>query len=543
MRTFVHYPLLIVIVCLPLCFAMAPQWRLYRKPIEKWLWPAVFIMLFAGIIGPVFSAAGHMIYHDEPTLIAVAAAELHGQPLYHGSNDGQRYSLLYGPVAYWVYQPLMLAGFTDLRVYQVWVIIPLLFAGLTMVRVVRRAGDMVGWGFALLPYAVTVLMQSANEWAMKGDAWMLLFFTLELSAALLLPSEVAIFVVPITAMLLVHIKVTAIVLACVPVTLLRVRFGLGKALLSGLLLICLLPLPFLVPGVRAQNFLYWIRASTHHGFDPHLAFRNAVLVLFMALPAISLIQSYLRGWNEALAMFRKYRAFLLCLVAASVVAVVTGAKVGAGPWHCAPLAPLFAWITATLWSNRRFALRVDRRSRAYISAVVIAQFIAGVLSFGSGFISHWRGNPATPSPPGRLVAQDLISIHRMYPDTQIQMGYGGDSTYEMTWQRPVLVLLGNSYELDADQMNEAGFAHLPLPRATLEELRSCRSPLYLIPKGDPPFSMRSLYHAAGYNAPESLFPNTFREEFLHDYQKAESSQYFDVWRCATQLTGPPSTPQ
>ncbi len=72
----------------------------------------------------------------------------------------------------------MLAHVIDLRFFQLWVILPLLGAALLLIRIARRAGDLFGSGFALLPYAATVIMQSLHEWAMKGDAWLLLFFSI-----------------------------------------------------------------------------------------------------------------------------------------------------------------------------------------------------------------------------------------------------------------------------------------------------------------------------------------------------------------------------
>lgn len=71
------------------------------------------------------------------------------------------------------------------------------------------------------------------------------------------------------------------------------------------------------------------------------------------------------------------------------------------------------------------------------------------------------------------------------------MGYGSDKTYEMTWERPVLVLLGNRYSLDADALDEADMADEPLPQATFDELKNCSSQIFLIPKGDRPFSCRA----------------------------------------------------
>jgi len=111
------------------------------------------------------------------------------------------------------------------------------------------------------------------------------------------------------------------------------------------------------------------------------------------------------------------------------------------------------------------------------------------------------------------------------------MGYGSDKTYEMTWERPVLVLLGNRYSLDADALDEADMADEPLPQATFDELKICSSQIFLIPKGDRPFSLQSNYFIYGNPDFRDLFPIAFRQEFLRDYRKSGSSRYFDLWHC------------
>ena len=534
MRHLLHQPLVLTVLCFPVCMVLVQRWRPERGTVGRWLWRVALFFLVVGITGPILCAGRHMIYHDEPTVIAVAAAELHGQPLYHAADAGDRYSVLYGPMVFWVYVPPMLAHIVDLRVYQIWVGLPLLFAGLIVFRIVRRAGSHFGSGLALLPYTVTVFIVAANEWAMKGDAWMLLFFSLELQLALVLPANAAVVAVAVAASLLINVKATAVCLACVPMAILGRRLGGAKALQAGLLAAVFTALPFLVPGVSARHYIYWLRTSSRHGIDLHMVAGNTALMIFMALP-VSVLLCLLVWWErtQTLRWLGQHRIVILVSVTACLVLVVTGAKVGAGPWHCAPMAPLFAWFTAVLWRRcRELPLLVQPLPRAFLATAVLSQLLVGALALRSGVVVHWRGDyPASHTVPGRLLAQDLASIVRAYPRTQIQMGYGDDETYEMTWQRPILVLLGNHYSLDADNLNEMEFAGIGLPEATLAELRTCRSRMYLIPKGAAPFSMHSLYYLGGATAPKLLFPESFRQEFFRSYQKSGSSRYFDLWSC------------
>jgi hypothetical protein len=536
MRSLLHQPLVLSLLCFPFCVLLLGRWQPKDDAVARWLWKITVLFLMVGITGPILSAGRHMIYHDEPSLIAVAAAELHGQPLYHAANAGDRYALLYGPFAYWVYMPPMFGHAVDLRIFQLWVMLPLFISGLLTFRLARRAGDLFGCGLALLPYAVTVIMQSANEWAMKGDAWMLLFFSLGLEMALILPTNAAVIVVAVCASLLINIKITALFLACVPLTLLGGRLGVRKASYACLLAIVFTVMPFMVPGVSAANFIYWLRASSRHGIDLSLVASNLELVVFMALPAIFLLSFLLLKDRTQTRLWLRGRSWVVVLsIVACFTAIVTGGKVGAGSWHCAPLAPMFAWFTATLWRRWRTLpsfFTLQPIPRALVATVVVSQVLVGSLFLRASLLLHWKGDiPYSSTIPAHLIEQDLVSIVRTYPGTQIQMGYGNNETYEWTWQRPTLVLLGNRYFLDADALNETDFAHLPLPQAALGELRSCRSQIFLIPKDNVPFSMQSLYYLAGAAAPRDLFPDAFRQEFLRDYRKSGSSRYFDLWSC------------
>jgi hypothetical protein len=530
----IAHPLAIASVLLLLCALLLRFLPLRGRAITRAFWIAVLLLLAAGITGPVFCVKGHMLNLDEPTVISVAAAAVHGQPLYTSPNSGEYYSLLYGPVAYWVYWPPMLAHATDLRLFQLWPIIPLLGSGLIAIRLARRSGDWTGMAFALLPYAATVVMQSVHEWAMKGDPWLLLFLGAQLLAALELSAIGAVIVVAACAALAIDTKVTVLVLTFVPLIILQRRFGTAKALMTAMLAAGLTVAPFLLPTVSLKNFLYYLMSSTHHGVRPLFVKVNGELMLFMALPV--LVLALLLFFEDRGATLQRLRQRSLTVVAilACVTAVLTSAKRGAGAWHLAPLAPMFTWLTAALWRRMRTSPAKVLNwtiSRALLGSVAVSQLLLSAAALASSIAEHRKGIPLYESTPGRLVARDLIAIMRSHSGATIEMGYGALRSYEMTWQRPVLVMAGNPYTLDADAMDEAAMSHKPLPAAVLGELRSCRVQIYLIPKGEEPFSLESNYFIYGNPAARDLFPLAFQEEFERDYRKSGTSRYFDLWQC------------
>ena len=534
MSHLLSHPLAIAGVCFLLCLFLLRFVRPKGKTAARWLWGTTLLLLAIGVAGPLLCADRHMVNLDEPTVISVSAAALHGQPLYTSASAGDRYSLLYGPVTYWVFWPPMLAHVIDLRFFQLWVILPLLGAGLLLIRIARRAGDLFGSGFALLPYAASVIMQSLHEWAMKGDAWLLLFFSIQLESALMLPGNAAVIVVALCAALIINIKVTLIPLVLLPLTELGRRLGATKAILAAILAAVFAVAPFLLPNVSAVNFIYYLRSSSHHGFRALFVKVDAELALFMALPAIVLLLlQILEDRDRTLQRLMKHRLTIILSIAACATVIFTSAKRGAGPWHLAPLAPMFTWLAAVLWRRLRGSPAILSQAvpRALLAAVVLSQCLLAFISLRSSVALHWRGIPYYLPVSERLVAQDLISIVKSHPGTSIQMGYGSDKTYEMTWERPVLVLLGNRYSLDADALDEADMADEPLPQATFDELKNCSSQIFLIPKGDRPFSLQSNYFIYGNPDFRDLFPIAFRQEFLRDYRKSGSSRYFDLWHC------------
>jgi hypothetical protein len=113
-----------------------------------------------------------MVNLDEPTVISVAAAVHYSRlPMLEAATASFAAPSPTGCIG-----RLCWPNAIDLRLFRLWAILRALAAGLLLVRIARRARDLFGLGFALLPYAAIVIMQSLHKWAMKGDAWLLPFF-------------------------------------------------------------------------------------------------------------------------------------------------------------------------------------------------------------------------------------------------------------------------------------------------------------------------------------------------------------------------------
>ena len=123
---------------------------------------------------------------------------------------------------------------------------------------------------------------------------------------------------------------------------------------------------------------------------------------------------------------------------------------------------------------------------------------------------------------------------RQHPAEKIEMGYGEQlgKTNELTYFRPVLVFAGNPLTLDAPALTDMELGKLAVPQSTIAYLQSCQTQIWLIPKGEHPFTLPSLYDDADSFPRRDIFGDRLRAAFLARYQKRESSAYFDLWSCA-----------
>jgi hypothetical protein len=128
---------------------------------------------------------------------------------------------------------------------------------------------------------------------------------------------------------------------------------------------------------------------------------------------------------------------------------------------------------------------------------------------------------------------------RKYPAEKIEMGYGEKSgeTNDLTYFRPVLVFAGNPLTLDAPALADMELGKLAVPQSTIAYLQSCQTQIWLIPKGEHPFTLPSLYDGADSFPRRDIFGDALRTAFFARYQKREASAYFDLWSCAEKKPG------
>ena len=73
---------------------------------------------------------------------------------------------------------------------------------------------------------------------------------------------------------------------------------------------------------------------------------------------------------------------------------------------------------------------------------------------------------------------------------------------------------------------------LVVPQSTIAYLQSCQTQIWLIPKGEHPFTLPSLYDDPDSFPRRDIFGDALRAAFFAQYQKRGSSAYFDLWSCA-----------
>lgn len=128
------------------------------------------------------------------------------------------------------------------------------------------------------------------------------------------------------------------------------------------------------------------------------------------------------------------------------------------------------------------------------------------------------------------VSDEIRSVIKRFPGQTIEMGYGQDvaSTYSLTNARPLLAFAGNRTTITGPSAMELRYQGQPVSPSLLAHTRSCGTNLWLIPKGERPFSMNSYFN----NAP-AFWPK-MQEAFIFAYKIKTTLKYFDVWACKNQ---------
>ena len=257
----------------------------------------------------------------------------------------------------------------------------------------------------------------------------------------------------------------------------------------------------------------------------------------MFLPSLGLLWMALNENLDATRSWLRRRAwYLIAFGIAALVATLTGAKNGAGPYHCMALAIPLLLVNTELWNTaslgRTKAVLLRPRSGAPLWALggcMLVIAISALIQAAGGSMHYFPRSAPAPMPS---VERDLIAIMKQYPTTTLQMGYSDTYHYYLTFMRPVLQMHGYPLFIDPDARNEADLIGKPLSPAVLGAMDRCEISIWIIPRGGEPFSMEAPYFVNRNVGDKSLYPESFRKLFFARYQHMPgNSQYFDLWEC------------
>ncbi len=515
---------MLLCVALLICLLIGRRRSSLEAHARIWMAGAAKLLVVAGLLGLVaypavaiwYASDPHFLDNAEPTIPAVGWLFSVGQPLYHSAESAERYTLIYGPLAYIFY------GFVLRLLGPGLVISKALGAGAGMASLaflfaaVRRHGS--AFRAAALTGMCAVLLLAFRQYSFwtRPDPLQLLSVSAALffavSGSRYIPAALA----GVASGVLWDLKFTGPLYSLPVFWLLHQRAGWRATVLASMTGIAVAIAPFWFQNVSLSDYLFWIRLSAGTGTLLSMLRQNLEWALYLGLP---LLLSYYAVPAEHRVGRRAWGGAVLATAIGVCGLVIAAAKPGAGPYHLIPFLPIVTYLVS--WQTSAFSLsRVVRDPvlpRAAVAFVVVAVAIAAMQQayLATSLLARKTLHEVED-------VEHFASTH----DGVVAMGYG--RTEALSLARPVLVFRNNTYLLDQPAVREHQLAGIGIPPATAAALISCRVKYWLIPKGEAPFSGINGY-AAVFGRP--LYPPAFRQAFESAYRRVGNTTYYDVWQC------------
>ncbi len=469
-------------------------------------------------------------WHDEAAILSIAAAYLHGQPLYHARSAPALYALLYGPSTFLAYAPLLKLPGDPITLVR-WLALVVNLAVTLLLYLILRRNVSSSAALALLPVSLAVLLQTASHaFGVRSDTMLLLCFSVALAATLRCRSLGGMLVSGIALGIAIDFKLTVIPAACLTLYLIYRGSGRNALLVSAATAFVASAGLFLLPQISFSNYMAWLVLSSRQGFDKSLLLDNMLAAVLLLAPAFLVRLSRSSNLRQMPDGSDKPQSALLALsLAAFAACILAGSKNGAGSWHLWPLLPF-----AMMWASRE--ARNPENSEA--DEVLLSQMLASialaatllVLRLGyRDFRSIHPANVTEMRTAQRNAEAEIISLVRERGPKNIAMGYGSDVGDARSALRFELPLAGEDYFLDETALVELLKTGATLPDSVMERVLGCKD-LWLIPRGEVPFTTRRRGLFPGSDT-AYLFPDPIRSDFVKTHRRQSSGEYYDLWAC------------
>lgn len=454
-------------------------------------------------------------YYDraEPTITAVAWIVREGLPLYHDLTSADRYSHVYGPLAF-------LSHTAALSVFGPHIAVSKALSGLAalsslgcLVLALRRAAGL-RLGVTVTGIAALLYLGFRN-----------ISFWVRPEPLLLLATALGVLAVQINSVwrsglglgvllgVAVNLKITAGLYFLPLLGLLWVRHRFPAVAITVMLGAVVSLVPFSsTDHISLDNYLTWLRLSGGNGLEFGELRLNVEWALFLLIAVLHPLPSE-RLWSVAPPIV------VISLIAGLCGVIITAAKPGAGFYHLLPFVPCLAYL-AVVAHDKRTILGYGRLlwPSGILAFVLTLVFIAA--------IQQQYFFRTMPSQDPAAVVADLERYRSAHPNQPFAIGYGGP--YALSLFRPLPVFWGGRYLVDAPAVMEHELSNIPLPDSTVSAIRSCVIETWLIPRDAEPFDTRNVYPATHHRP---IFSDAFRAAFFDRYRLNGHTEFYDVWTC------------
>ena len=454
--------------------------------------------------------------HGEPSIALISWRLLDGFPAFLGFDEPALISNVYGPISYAVHAVSFLLLGPSISAGKAASVLAVFLIPVFVFLSQRQRGFELAAAGAVLAAGLIVFHIPYSIWN-RPDSFMTLLVVIAVWAANASDPGRAEWgksiIIAVVAALAVGMKIHAGVYFAPVVIFHCINENRGFKTFAGMAVVglILVLLPFAFSVFSLSDFYDWIVYHTQKESELSFVGKFARHWFIYATPLLFFLASW-RWSDKRLAWAEKayFGVFFACLI----LVIYPAAKVGAGTHY---FFPFLAVLIDLILRHGQRVLKHQAKVWSLFGVLTAAILMVGVPVEKRFFRAlHWQEVADVQS--------DIRAIMAAYSGGSIEMGIGQDiKTYPRTYYRTLLVLAGHPYTIDAPAM-EMNMWKVPLTDELLSMLRDCKTDIWLIPKGEKPFTM------IGYYGPPMLDPS-FGDAFLGSYAKAKSFKFFDAWAC------------
>lgn len=477
--------------------------------------------------------------HLQPQIADASWYFATGRPVYHGPDSAEIYNLLYGPWLYiitGVFEKMLGPGIFSAKLPGE------LAIGAATLLLFFLLRQKTGARFALLGtgvFAAILVALDPVESLTRADVYIVLGVVLGAWVAPA-PAAWAPWAFGLLAGICFNLKIHA------PVYFLPLLWPAwlaghrAKSLLTAMACSAVaVAAPFLIfPNISLQNYAWTLRNASAHGIDPNRFLESTEWAFLLSLPIATLaVLAYLRN-PAATAEKLKTLQPLLCLIFFTFLLLLPFAsKYGSGPHHFLPLLVVLLWLAGEFppliepWLGGPGLVGIG------VQALLLSWLSCG-LAVGltrSYQDAAWLNSNATWAQEINADLDAILAQHGQ--DSVVLMGAGNDQDYIYTFFRSRLVFAGMPDGVEPGPMMEfvaAGkhLENLAKLSANLDQAYPRKKILWLVPKGNQPFSMTTLYAEVmrgNYTNKAPLFDAAFQRDFQKQFHRVESTKYYDLY--------------